>query len=368
MPSSTNLDSFDQPTLLKFVYDTEIVSGGGVLPLPFAFRSPSPSPSPSPAAAAAATPALGGINRRPPFGGPSPDAFSDFPSRALPLGVLSPLREPIDRGSFGCTRAAALTPGPLPSPFDDSCEKPCEVIGPVIVSEIRDILRLFGGSRRIRDRLSIPSKRECIGELDFESHRSVREVVFGANSRCRTIEGFVGFDSLLRIEIPSSVEVIRWTAFHSCRELREVIFEGNSHVRVIHGFMSCRALTRIVIPSSVEMIGDSAFHGCAELKEVIFEANSELLEIAGFAFCPSLSRMVLPPSLRDISRAAFHGCAGPRVLEFPWGSQLRNSTRLQDCHWLMVYGESELKDSRRGVQLGLGLGFHGCGCGDYFFW
>jgi hypothetical protein len=425
MPSSANPDSSDRPALLNFVSGTEIASRGGVLHLPFPFPFPSP---------AAAAPELGAINRRPSQSSLSADAFSDFPSLAMPLGDRSLLREPIYRTSFDCASVSApLPPASLRSPFsvdlfgrefaffgnsvgngtahsdrdgdrcDDSAQGYCAVIPPTLLSEVREILRLSGGSCRIEDRLSIPSETESIGEMDFPSHRSVREVVFGANSGCRTISGFHGFTSLLRIEIPSSVEVIHRTAFYRCTQLSEVIFEANSQIQEIHGFMNCTALARMVIPSSVELISMNAFyrcaqlsevifeanshireiHGfrnctalaridfpssvelmtgtafsrCAQLSEVIFEANSQLRAIAGFDFCTSLSRMVLPPSLQSISGLAFDGCAGPRVVEFPFGSRLQNNSRLRRCHCLIGYGDSDLKHSRRGLQMQLQLGF-----------
>jgi hypothetical protein len=185
-------------------------------------------------------------------------------------------------------------------PSNDSAHEYCEVIRPVILSEVREILRLSGGSAAIGDRLSIPSETEAIESGDFYSHRSVREVVFGENSRCRRIDGFSWFPSLVRIAIPSSVEFISFRAFQDCAQLREVIFEAHSHLRQIAGFSDCHGLTRIVIPSSVEWMAGSAFCGCAQLSEVIFEANSHLREIDGFWNCPSLSRMVLPPSLHSI--------------------------------------------------------------------
>jgi hypothetical protein len=367
MPSSANPDSFDRPALLNLSCDIEIASRGGVLTFPF--RSPSASPP---------TSELTGINRRPSHLGPSADAFSDFPSRAMPFGDRALLREPIDRPSFGST-PAALTPPPLRSPFsgdlvgrefalfgnsvanadadqdrcDKNAEKYCEVVRPAILSEVREILRLSGGSGPIEDRLSTASETEAIQSRDFLSHRGVREVVFGANSRCRTINGFFRFPSLVRIEIPSSVEIIGHCAFYDCAQLIEVNFEANSHLREIHGFGSCHALSRITIPFSVELISRSAFHECIRLKEVIFEANSRLREIAGFWNCTSLSRMVLPPSLRDISLTAFGGCAGPRAVEFPFGSQFRNNSALRRYHCLVKYRDSDLRHSRRGLHLGL---------------
>jgi hypothetical protein len=372
---------------------------------------------------------FGGNNRRPSHSCQSADAFSDFPPRAMPLRGRSLLREPIDRDSIGSSPAAPQTRSPLRSPFcgdlvgrefaffghsvgnadsdsdrdcesrscNDSGQKFCDVIRPTILSEIREILRLFGGSAPITDRLSIPPETEAIRKADFLSHRGVREVVFEANSHCRTIDGFVEFRSLVRIEIPSSVEIIDIDAFQGCAQLREVIFEanshlrelsgfwdcsalsrivipssvqlihrmafdgcaqlsevifeGNSHLREIHGFGECSALARIVIPSSVESITWSAFHGCAQLKEVICEADSHLREIAGFQYCTSLSRMVLPPSLQTIKPWAFLGCTGPRVVEFPFGSRLRNIWSLRRCHCLIVYRDSDLKHSRRGLQM-----------------
>jgi hypothetical protein len=135
---------------------------------------------------------------------------------------------------------------------DDTSQQYCEVIRPAILSEVRAILRLSGGRDRIGGRLSIPSETQSIGDIPFKSHWNVREVVFGAHSRCRTIDGFRGFTSLVRIEIASSVEVIGPYAFYGCPQLREVIFEANHHLRVIKGFRDCTALSRIAIPSSVE--------------------------------------------------------------------------------------------------------------------
>jgi hypothetical protein len=100
------------------------------------------------------------------------------------------------------------------------------------------------------------------------------------------------------------------------------------------------------------LLSGNAFHGCAQLSEVIFEADSHLREIAGFDFCPSLSRMVLPPSLQSITPWAFRGCPGPRVVQFPFGSRLRNHSKLRDCHCLIVYRDSDLRHSRLRLQLG----------------
>jgi hypothetical protein len=115
----------------------------------------------------------------------------------MPFRGCSPLREPIDCGSSGSTRAAALSPTPLRSRFsgdlvgrefelfgksvgnadsDTDCESDnyadtaqeyCEAIRPVIRCEVRDILCRFGGSGWIRARLSILSETDEIEALDL---------------------------------------------------------------------------------------------------------------------------------------------------------------------------------------------------------
>jgi hypothetical protein len=88
------------------------------------------------------------------------------------------------------------------------------------------------------DRLDIPSRTVIVTETTFPALRSVREVGFGRNSRCRLIDGFCDFSSLARISIPSSVEIVssmpfriagRWlkslsnraVALNSCMDFRD---------------------------------------------------------------------------------------------------------------------------------------------------
>jgi hypothetical protein len=108
----------------------------------------------------------------------------------------------------------------------------------------------FGSS----DRLEIPPERETVWWTDFSAFRSVREVIFGLNSRCRRIEGFNDFPRLSRITIPSAVEVIGVNGFCDCPSLIEVNFESGSHLKKITGFRGWTSLCRIIIPSSVEEI------------------------------------------------------------------------------------------------------------------
>jgi hypothetical protein len=365
MPLSANPDSFNPPPALSFHWDFEIVSPA----------EPSPFQLPSPAAKTTAT------NQRPsfPLSGLSAPAsgFSNGASRAPTFDNRSSLHESINHDSLTSAVAAALTLAPIHSPFvgssdnresdaeadrdrardtnSDGSQRYCEVICPVIVSEVRGILRLSGGSGSIGDRLSIPSEREAIQSGDFPSYRSVPDVVFRPKSHCGSIVGFFKFSSLVRLEIPSSVEAICVEDFRGCAHLTDVIFEDGNHLRQIDGFIDCTSLSRIFIPSSVELLSWDAFRGCAQLREVIYEANSHLREVQGFGNCDSLSRMVLPPSLQVIHDWAFGGCAGPRVVEFPFGSRLRHPSRLRHCHCLIEYRDLDLKNSRRGLHLGLGL-------------
>jgi hypothetical protein len=112
--------------------------------------------------------------------GLSTDAFSDCSSPAMTFCDPSHPRDSISRRSFTSIPLQSPAPILLHSRFveklagsphreteNDDDNKNCELIWPILVSEIRQILRLSGGSVRTGDRLDIPADLETIEGATF---------------------------------------------------------------------------------------------------------------------------------------------------------------------------------------------------------
>jgi hypothetical protein len=96
----------------------------------------------------------------------------------------------------------------------------------VVISNVRAILRLGGGSRSgiPPDRLDIGSEITETTVADFTNNTSTREVAFTKASKCRRIDGIHDFPLIFQIEIPRSVELIDFNAFYRCAALTSVFF------------------------------------------------------------------------------------------------------------------------------------------------
>jgi hypothetical protein len=133
-----------------------------------------------------------------------------------------------------------------------------------------------------------------IGADAFSNCRSLKEVIFPADSCLKMILGFQYCFQLFRIEIPASVETIEHPAFTNCHSLRTVIFRAGSRLKILSGFRFCSQLFRIEIPASVEVMNPLAFSHCYSLRSTVFAPNSCLRKMHGFGNCGSLSRIEIP--------------------------------------------------------------------------
>jgi hypothetical protein len=97
------------------------------------------------------------------------------------------------------------------------------------------------------DQLDIPPTPEEIQSTDISAHHSVREILFGPNSRCGKIDGFSDFLSFSRIIIPSFVEFISFNGFWLCTSLNEVVFESGNHAKVVNGCQKCASLCQMIV-------------------------------------------------------------------------------------------------------------------------
>jgi hypothetical protein len=210
----------------------------------------------------------------------------------------------------------------------------------------------------------IPSKVEFIGESCFADCESIREVIFGKNSRlkgmrrkafhrthlksielpdkCEFLDmGFIGLQSISvsasnpffivegslvfskdkkqmiryfgrssQIVVPKSIEVISAFCFARCQSVRKVMFEPGSNLqRIDEAAFEKSGLKSIRIPSRVEIIGGSCFANCKDLTEVTFENDSKLHEIDDCAFLESgLTSIRVPLTVEIIGIFCFAFC------------------------------------------------------------
>jgi hypothetical protein len=163
---------------------------------------------------------------------------------------------------------------------------------------------------------------------------SLREVIFSAEGRLKSIGGFQSCPQLLRIEIPFSVEIIDSEAFSSCDSLRDVVFSAQSRLKLLGGFQSCRQLLGIEIPFSVEIIDLEAFFSCDSLWEVIFPAGSCLKSISGFELCPQLFRIEIPSFVEVINSMAFFCCGSLHEVVSTRDSHIQANDDFSQCESL----------------------------------
>jgi hypothetical protein len=217
-----------------------------------------------------------------------------------------------------------------------------------------------------KTKLNIRSDVCTIGKRCARYRQSLKEVVFGKDTRLQRIEKEAFFCAhLRRICIPSSVEVIGEGGFFNCAELSDVTFEPGSKLQKMEAwtFFSCASLQRIRIPSSVEVIGDRCFATCISLIDVTFEPNSKLQRIgeAAFGGAVQLDGITIPSGVKYIDRWCFHGCKSLRSVTFeinsqqleigeetfPRGVSLENLPQIVDSHSIIesIPVDSETYDS-----------------------
>jgi hypothetical protein len=256
--------------------------------------------------------------------------------------------------------------------LDDESESESEKEREMIVSEIeeiREMLKLSGGS--MSDYCSSFSKMKSTGIIeikvsigvirkrDFESLKSVKEVMFSSGNDLIKIEGFQDCTSLYRIEIPSSVKVIGPYGFTGCTSLTKICFSSDSRLRKILGFERCTSLCRIDIPSSVEIIGYcslrvSGFWGCTSLNDIRFSSDSHLRDIDGFGECTSLCRIEIPSSVEVFPWYGFSGCTSLRTVVIRAGCRIKVNEGLRRIKPFLVYPEDDMKEGRNLIRLGFG--------------
>jgi hypothetical protein len=155
----------------------------------------------------------------------------------------------------------------------------------------------------------------------------------------RTLFRYLG--NSREFEIPESVEVLDHGSFWSCGSIRQILFSAKSRLRSIkrQAFSGCRELKSICIPASVTRLGIECFRGCSSLKSLDFSSNS-LASVGGiikrecFRDCQSLVTVAFPADSNwvRIGSRTFSACYSlqriclPSAVEFiKW-----------DCFWQCV--------------------------------
>jgi len=105
--------------------------------------------------------------------------------------------------------------------------------------------------------------------------------------------------ALKAITIPASVTEIGERTFEDCRSLKKVVFEANSQLKMIDNwaFYACHALDTISIPQGVTTIGDGAFWGCDYLVNLSLPSSVQSISDNSFEGCISLNKMTVQSSV-----------------------------------------------------------------------
>ena len=169
--------------------------------------------------------------------------------------------------------------------------------------------------------IKIPDNVETIERYTFAECSNLTSVIFGDNSKLKTIcgEAFGDCIALESIRIPDSVETIGWVsgnsmsgAFENCSALKNVEFGKNSRLTTLEesAFWNCKSLETIALPKSLKTIGKEAFEDCTNLKHVYFEEGSQLKTICTRAFmdCESLESIIIPDGVTEINYIVFGNC------------------------------------------------------------
>jgi hypothetical protein len=179
------------------------------------------------------------------------------------------------------------------------------------------IVRYFGSSSKIE----IPDIVEVLDRYCFYSLPSIRQVLFGPNSKLSRLKrrAFAQCRRLASICVPSLVSRIGKGCFMVCRSLHTVSFCSGSRLTRLgdSAFAAC-LLESIALPSSVEILGRGCFQACDKLATITFSPDSKLrrIEQAAFAGCSSLQGICLPSSVEYVGWFCFAGCQHMSSLNF----------------------------------------------------
>jgi hypothetical protein len=190
--------------------------------------------------------------------------------------------------------------------------------------------------------VSVPNSVEWIYSKCFGGCRSLREVLFEADSKLRQIgaEAFAG-TSVAWMRIPRSVRYLGEGCFDGCSNLLGVVFESDSRLRLIRecAFQNAYTLRAIHIPRNTGMIYRNCFFGCVGLSGVTFESGSRLVSIGNRAFCRNwnLKSMSIPDGVEYIGEQCFLNCTGLEDVRIGIRTKLMQvgCTRSQDKNLLL---------------------------------
>ena len=227
--------------------------------------------------------------------------------------------------------------------------------------------------------IRIPGAVTLIREEAFRDAVQLRTLIFGADSKLETLEGFVfaGCASLEKLELPASLEKVSGTDFFGAVSMTRitvapgsgkfshkdgVLFNAAGDTVVVYpagkgshydlpegtvrigdyafahaqldtvdltglekineGAFVHACLKEVTIPDSVNRIGEHAFEGCASLETARLGQGITILPEGMFRGCRALKNLSVPANIKKIGVEAFAE-AGITQLRFPENSLLK---------------------------------------------
>ncbi len=202
--------------------------------------------------------------------------------------------------------------------------------------------------------ITIPDSVTDIGMYVFENCSDLSCIIFGENSKLKTIGDYAFSNcALSSVSIPESVTTIGDFAFEYCelssitipksvKELGAGVFGGcvnlseisissdNKYFRVIEGNLYSRDGKTLIqyapgkidevvhIPDTVTKIGDGAFCGC-QAKSIKIPYTVTSIGDYAFKSCDNLTHIDIPDTVTSIGYSAFYWCSSLTSLEIPKG-------------------------------------------------
>ena len=202
-------------------------------------------------------------------------------------------------------------------------------------------------------------------------NKSIRNLVFGENSKCHTIKSSAFSQSYISsLNLPASLRRIESSAFSGNREITELFIpEGVTFVDA-SAFEHWDALTTVHIPSTLEYLAGAAFRYSANLSTFICDERSNFREINhslvnikdkallcgtsstiipddgsvvsissyAFASIDGIVSMTIPNTISTIGDAAFSSCSNLESIDLPDTLHTLNAQLFYQC--------TKLKDVR----------------------
>ena len=198
-------------------------------------------------------------------------------------------------------------------------------------SSLEKIIDASQVSKKVDEKVAIPSSISSIGKNAFEGCFSIKQVTLPSSLKTIGSFAFHGCLSITQMFIPSSIIDVGDSAFYGCSSLTRLAIPSYINEIKTFCFRECSSLKFVTIPSFVTTIGYAAFYGCSSLKKVVVPNSVTEIGYCAFAMCTSLKKISIPYSVTSIGGSAFEGCSSVVQLSIPSSVVSIGDNAFKDC-------------------------------------